>query len=244
LREVAQHIVQNNHPQLADGDDLGVTIFVTPGPYPGMWNDLPARPTVCVHSQPLLFASWAEKYMSGQRLIISGTRQVSPLNWPMELKCRSRIHYYLADREAKKQDPESRALLLDLDGFVCEASSANIFLYSTSEGLLAPLASKTLPGVSLATIHDLAAQLRIRFQERNVLPEELFSADEVMLCSTSPCVLPVTRIDGRWVGSGVPGPMFQRLLSAWSELVHLDIASQARQFAQRTGPGMTSEQEA
>ena len=120
----------------APGDDLGVSIFVTPGIYPSYApGDCPdfrvnekgtvplekaaaARPTVCVHTYPLPFHLWAEKYGDGQALAITPVEQVPPQCWPPELKCRSRMHYYLADKLAARQDPPARAVLLDRDGFV------------------------------------------------------------------------------------------------------------------------------
>ena len=59
------------------------------------------------------------------------------------------------------------------------------------------------------------------------------SAGELMLTSTSPCVLPVTQVDGRSLSDGRPGPIFRQLLAEWSAAVGLDIAAQARQFASR-----------
>jgi branched-chain amino acid aminotransferase len=55
----------------------------------------------------------------------------------------------------------------------------------------------------------------------------------VLLSATSVCTLPVVKLDGRPIGSGRPGPMFARLMRAWSEMVGLDIVEQARQFAAR-----------
>ncbi len=50
------------------------------------------------------------------------------------------------------------------------------------------------------------------------------AADEVLLTSTSMCVLPVTRFNGRPIGAGRPGKVFGDLLAAWSRLAGVDIA--------------------
>ncbi|HEY6564517.1 MAG TPA: aminotransferase class IV, partial [Pirellulaceae bacterium] len=165
------------------------------------------------------------------RLVISETRQVSPRKWPPELKCRRRMHYYLAAREARARDPAARALLLDLDGFVSEASTANVFAYIQDEGFVSPLRSKILPGVTLDVLRDLAGDLGWTFRERDLLPADLCAADEVLLCSTSPCLLPVVSLDGQPIGHGRPGPAFHRLLRAFGNGVGVDIAEQARRCA-------------
>jgi branched-subunit amino acid aminotransferase/4-amino-4-deoxychorismate lyase len=80
---------------------------------------------------------------------------------------------------------------------------------------------------------ELADTLEIPLIYRDMHPDELFGASELLLCSTSPCLLPVVSLDGRQIGEGVPGITFQRLMAAWSELVEVDIMAQAAQFSRR-----------
>ena len=167
----------------------------------------------------------------GLPVVVSVIRQVPDNCWPSELKCRSRMHYYLADRAAAARQPGARAILLDQEGNVAEATSANVLVYRQHEGLSSPPDDHILVGVSLGVVHELAGKLGVPFMRRRLTVEELQKADEVMLASTSVCLLPVVECDGRPVGDGVPGPMFQRLLAAWSEMVGVDIAGQAQRFA-------------
>ena len=143
------------------------------------------------------------------------------------------MHYYLADREARSRDPEARAILLDLDGLVSEASTANVLAYFADRGLVSPPQESILPGISLGMLRDLARTLEIPFQSQPMPPDMLARADEVLLCSTSPCVLPAVSLDGKPIGDGQPGATFRRLLEAWGQEVGLDIAEQARRFATR-----------
>jgi branched-chain amino acid aminotransferase len=233
LAAVARELAARNHRLLAAGDDLGLSILVTPGAYPAYRPSGPASPTVCLHTYPLPFGLWAQKYGRGEALVSSEVEQVSPRSWPPGLKCRSRMHYYLADRRATGSEPGARALLLDREGFVTEASTANVLAFRSWEGLISPPIEKILPGISLAVLAELAGQLGIGTAYRDLRLDELSSAEEVLLASTPTCVLPVTRLDGRPVGGGRPGGVFGRLLAAWSELVGVDIAGQAEQFAGR-----------
>jgi branched-subunit amino acid aminotransferase/4-amino-4-deoxychorismate lyase len=143
------------------------------------------------------------------------------------------MHYYLADRRAADVEPGARALLLDERGFVSEASTANVLVFDSSEGLISPPLEKILRGISLAVVSQLAEGLGIPMVQRDLAPEAIVSADEVLLGSTPFCLLPVTRLNGRPVGDGAPGSIFRRLLGAWSELVGVDIARQAERFASR-----------
>lgn len=235
LAAIAEDLVARNHPLLAPGDDLGLSIFVTPGPYPAYAGPAPPEPTVCLHTYPLPFGLWADKYQTGQALATTDVHQVPGACWPRGLKCRSRMHYYLADRKAASSRPGARALLLDHDGTVTEASTANLLVYTSRQGLASPPQQRVLAGISLAVVAQLAGQLGIPFTWRSLTPAQVAAAEEVLLTSTPWCLLPVCWFDGRPVGTGAVGPIFGRLLAAWNELVGLDIARQAQQFAHRGG---------
>ncbi len=230
LAEVAQHVARHNGQFLTEGDDLGLCLFVTPGPYSPMAAVLPdsqLAPSVCMHTYPIPFHLFARMYQTGQSLITTSIRQVSVNCWAPELKCRSRMHYYLADKEARSVQPDARALLLDPDGFVAEASTANIVAYSESTGLVSPPKEKILPGISIAVTADLAQAMGVSIEYQDLTVDDLLAADELMLCSTSVCVLPVVSVNRTPIGSGCPGPFFARLLSAWSTRTGLDIQQQA-----------------
>ena len=232
--ELATQLAAHNHQLLDPADDLGLTIFVTPGPYSAYASiaDHPG-PTVCLHAQPLAFANWADKYRIGDALVVTSVQQVPAACWPPELKCRSRMHYFLADRDARLREPGARALLLDERGYVTEASSANVLIYRQAEGLISPPRERILPGVTVAVLEQLAPQCAIRLLHRDLTVHDVAAADEVLLCSTSPSVWSVVRVDGRPIGSGQPGPIAQRLRDAWSRMVGLDIEAQAQRFAAR-----------
>lgn len=238
LAIAADDLAARNHALADPGDDLGLSIFVTPGPYSTLAAMVPPEasrgPLVCIHTYPLPFHLWADKYRTGQSLVVTDIQQVPAECWPVELKCRSRMHYYLADLKARRLEPGARAVLLDAGGHVLEASTANLFLYRRDEGLVSPPKEKILPGVSIGVVTELARRLEVPFSYRDLIVEELLRADEVLLCSTSPCIWPVLRLNGQRIGDGRPGEMFQRLLICWSDLVGVNIQAQAERFAQRS----------
>lgn len=211
-------------------DDWAIVAFATPG--------VGGEPTRCVHGMPLAFEGWAQQFAEGVSVWTSSHRQTPQDCWPAELKCRSRMHYYLADQEARAKEPGARALLLDADGYVGEASTANVVAYFEGEGIVSPVIAKVLPGVSVAVLRELANAAGAPFLERDMTVEDFGAADEIWIASTSICLLPVVRCDGQPIGDGRPGPMYTRMLGAWDELVGLDIAEQARRRAQdRTAGG-------
>jgi len=227
IGEAVPEFIARNRSQLPADDDWSILAFATPG------ISGSGHPTVCVHGYPLQFQLWASRYKEGLPVVISDVRQIPPQCLPPELKCRSRMHFYLADRQAAAVRPGGRAILLDEDGFVAEATSANVLVYRAGEGLISPPKEHILFGVSLGVVQELAGGLDVPFSTRRLTVEELRSADEAMLTSTSVCLLPIVECDGQPIGNGQPGPIYGRLLVAWSELIGVDIAAQARQCAAR-----------
>ena len=149
LARIALELVDHNHQLLEDGDDLGLSIFVTPGEYPSYLAEAAAsRPLVCLHTYPLPFRLWAEKYRSGQALRTTAIRQVPACCWPPELKCRSRMHYHLADSQAAAAEPGARALLLDEHDRVSETSTANLLIYTAGVDAGANSVEPVSPGVA------------------------------------------------------------------------------------------------
>jgi branched-chain amino acid aminotransferase len=229
---IAEELVARNHPLLAPGDDLGLVIFVTPGAYVAIAGR-ESPPTVGLHTFQLAFGRWAKGYRDGAALVTTSIEQVPSQCWPAELKCRSRMHYYLADQQAAAKELGARALLLDAAGRVSETSTANVLVHLAETGLISPPRSRVLPGVSLEVVIELAGQLGIPFIEREFRPADVAAADEVLLSSTPNCLLPVTRFDGQAIGDGKLGPVFKRLLATWSEMVGVEIDEQAARFSAR-----------
>jgi branched-subunit amino acid aminotransferase/4-amino-4-deoxychorismate lyase len=233
LAESAARVAAHNMGFLPAGSDLGLSIFVTPGAYPAMAADLPATqcgPIVCIHTYRLPFHLWADKYVQGQALATTDIRQVPSSCWPAELKCRSRMHYYLADRQAMQRHADARALLQDQDGFVTEASTANVMAYWSSRGIVSPPHQKILPGISMAVATELAQEQGLAVSQQDLTVDELLRADEILLSSTTVCLLPVVRVNGHSIGNGRPGNVFGQLMDAWAKRVGLDIQQQALRF--------------
>jgi branched-chain amino acid aminotransferase len=136
------------------------------------------------------------------------------------------LNLVLADREVKAQNPEAWAVLLDVNGNLAEGQGSNIFLVRAG-GLLTPRERFVLPGVSRQAVIDLAGQVGIPFEEKDLDLYDAYTADVCFLTSTSLCICGVRSLNGRKFGSGeVPGPMTQRLTEAYKEMVGCDFVAQ------------------
>ncbi len=103
------------------------------------------------------------------------------------------------------------ALMIDSDGFVTECGSTSFFIVKGDEILTRPLTNNILSGITRKSILALCEQHDINLIERKFTLADALQADEAMISGASSYVLPVAEIDGQAIGSGRPGPWFQRL---------------------------------
>ena len=230
MLDISEEAIRRNESLRSEVGDFTITQFVTRGPG-GSTRDA-GPPTVCVKAAPVNFARFAQLFKDGAHGVITRTRSYPVESLDPKVKHYSRMNFNLADLEAADVDPDAWPILTDSEGNLTEGTGYNVFL--VTDGVIrTPGDRNILQGVSRGMVFDLARQLGIPVVEEDLQPYDMYTADEAFFSSTSPCVLPVTKVDKRDVGEGRPGPIVQQLLSAWSESVGLDIVDQALQFDQR-----------
>lgn len=236
LASVAHEIVERNYSLLPLDGDLGLAILITPGVYEAFAPPEANRlANVYVHTYPLRFELWARAYRQGQELALAHVRQVPGECWSPALKCRSRMHYFLADQEVARRYPGARAVLADQQGNVTETAIANLIVSLDGTALVTPPANYVLPGITLAVVRGLAEKLGMDWEERSIAVGEMDRACEILLTSTASGIVPGTRWNGKPVGTGTPGALYARLLDAFRDLVGIDFVAQAEHFANLTG---------
>ncbi|HLA83827.1 MAG TPA: aminotransferase class IV [Thermoguttaceae bacterium] len=228
LAEIAEEVVEHNGRLIGAEEELGLVVFITAGEsvmYAGADATTRREPTVCVHTFPMPFHAWAAKMRDGARVVTPSIRHVPPQCFPAAVKHRSRVNYYLAEREAQAVDPEAIPLLLDLQGNVAETNTAN-FLIVEDGTIVSPTLANILPGISREMAAELAVELGIPFAERDFDAARVAMAEEALLVSTPYCIMPAVRINGKPIGEGRPGVTFRRLIDAWSGRVGVDVYRQ------------------
>lgn len=223
----AEELVRHNASLLLPEQDLALVLFATPGPIgyylgePGGVGTSPA--TFGMHTFPLPFARYRRWLEQGAALVVSSVRQVPFACVDPHIKMRSRLHWWLADREAQRIDPGATALLLDEAGGLTETAAANVLVVRGGT-VLSPPRARILEGVSLRVVIELCGRLGIPFEERQMSIADLAAAEEVLLTSTPYCLMGVSRLNGAPVPW--PGKILQRLGAAWNEEVGMDIHEQ------------------
>ena len=130
------------------------------------------------------------------------------------------VNSVLAKMEAKA-DGYDEALMLDVSGFVSEATGENIFMVRNGVIKTTPLTS-ILDGITRNSLMTLARDLGYEVVEQQFTRDELYVADEAFFCGTAAEVTPIREVDRRVIGKGSAGPVTKHLQQEYFRAVKGD----------------------
>lgn len=147
----------------------------------------------------------------GARLKTSVWRRIPDYAIPSRAKVNGAyVNSVLAKQDAIDSGYDD-CVFLDAQGHVCELSAANIFIVRDGVLVTPNTTSDLLEGINRKTLLEIARDMNIPVQERDIDLTELYVADEVFACGTSAFIAPVKEVDARVVGKGEIGPVTARL---------------------------------
>jgi branched-chain amino acid aminotransferase len=179
-------------------------------------------PNVFIIADALAMVSEAVR-RQGARVIIAATRRIGADALDPRIKSLNYLNHILARMEATNAGADE-AILLNARGHVAEGSADNVFIVRGGKLLTPPVTDGALEGITRATVLELAAGLKIPAAEISLAPFDLYSAEECFLTGTGVELIPVREVDGRAIGEK-PGPEYQRIVSAFRELVVRETSS-------------------
>ena len=176
-----------------------------------------ARATVfCIATDVRVYPR--ERYASGIAAITSATRQVSHEAVDPRVKSLNYLKNILAKIDAQ-QAGAHEAILLNAAGYVAECSADNLFVVRAGRLATPSPQDGGLEGITRGALLELAAEAGIPAAELRLTRYDVYTADECFVCGTGAEVMPVTKVDGRSIGDGTPGPITRRLTTAFQALV-------------------------
>ena len=138
----------------------------------------------------------------GIRAKISSWKRIGPNTIPHVAKATGvYLNSMLAVHEAKRAGYDEAILLTD-EGYVADGSGENVFVVKDGKITTPPLSTSILPGITRATVIEIAEDLGYRVEESNVIRSDLFLADEIFMTGTAAEVTPVKSVDDVEVGVG------------------------------------------
>jgi branched-chain amino acid aminotransferase len=185
-------------------EDAYVRLSISRGVQPGKLDPQPeVDPTVVIIVKPLPRGGIdGESVWDGPATLKTvKTRRIPDNAVPARAKTHNYLNGILARLELRGTDADEAALL-DAQGHVAEGATSNVFAVD-GDGLVTPaLSGPVLPGVTRATVIDIAEEEGIPVRETTMLPKALREAEEAFCTNSTWEVRPVASVDGATVGSG------------------------------------------
>lgn len=107
--------------------------------------------------------------------------------------------------------------ILFRDGKLTEASASNVFIVKGGVIASPPKSHLILPGITYDVVLEIAQAAKLPLELRDVSEAEVRSADEVWVTSSSKEVLPIVTLDGKAVGAGKPGAVFEKVYALYQD---------------------------
>jgi D-alanine transaminase len=186
--------------------DLSLYLQVTRGAAPSRDHAIPADITPCVFAMATPIGPPPGDVT--QRGIAAIVRD--DIRWE---RCDIKAITLLANVLLRQEAAEAGAFeaILVRDGLAMEGAASNLFVVREGVLVTPPKGPYLLPGITRDLVLELAARDGIPYREDTITRRELEMAPEVWLTSSTKEVMPVTRLDGRPVGAGAPGPLWRRM---------------------------------
>ncbi|MBS3733944.1 MAG: branched-chain-amino-acid transaminase [Phycisphaerae bacterium] len=204
----------------ANGIDAGgyIRLVVTRGA-----GTLGLHPFKCAEPNTFIIADQIalypdEMYRDGMAVIIAKTVRRSGRVIPSVVKSLNYLNNILAKIEAIDAGV-AEAIMLNEAGTVAECTGDNLFIVSDGAVTTPPPGASILVGITRGVVMDLARRAGIPLAEADITVEQLYAADECFLTGTAAEVIAVTKVDGHTIGGGKPGPVTQKLLSAFRDYI-------------------------
>ncbi len=159
-----------------------------------------------------------ELYEKGMEIITASTIR----NHPGAVSPRIKSLNYLNNILAKIEGTDAgcpEALMLNHLGHVAECTGDNIFIVKNGVLKTPPTDAGILEGITRNVVLELAVAAGIPVQETTLIRHDVYVADECFLTGSAAEVIPVTKLDGRAIGDGQPGPITRQLRTRFQEYV-------------------------
>lgn len=182
-------------------------------------RNCPKATTIIIACSIRLFPQ--ELYEKGLSVVTVATRRNVPDALDPKIKSLNYLNNILVKIEASRAGV-LEAIMLNAQGYVCEGSGDNIFIVKKGKILTPPTYVGALEGITRQAVMDLAEEAGYTLLEQPFTRHDLYVADECFLTGTAAEVIPVIDVDGRSIGSGVPGPVSTDIIKRFRALVGND----------------------
>ena len=194
------------------------------------------RGTASVAIQAWPFAPPSRRAIEDGESFITSCVRRDPNSPVSGIKSTSRAELVYARLEAERAGADD-AMFLTTDGRIAEATTSNVLVIRGDECVTPRLGTGQLAGTTRAWFVSHGDAVGMRMTEGDITLDDAFAADELAICSSIAGVVPVTRLDGRTIGDGRPGPRTIAMREARE--TYIDRLSIEGSTARTTSPDRT-----
>jgi branched-chain amino acid aminotransferase len=158
-------------------------------------------------------------YEKGVRVVIVSVVRNHPDTVNPIIKNNNLLNSALAMQEAIRRGG-FEGVMRNYRGELSECTTANLFTVKNGRALTPPIESGLLPGITRQFLFEVGKDIGIDVCEQVLRDEDLLSADEAFLTSTTREAVPIVQVDDRTIGTGKPGPVTLKLLEEFRRRAH------------------------
>jgi branched-chain amino acid aminotransferase len=173
------------------------------------------QPTIVILARQF-GALYGDKYEKGLKLCTVSVRRNSPNSLSPNIKSLNYLNNIVARLEVNAQGCDE-GIMLDLQGFVSEATADNIFLVKHG-AVITPPTYNSLKGITRQAVIDIARELGYELREEPLTMFDVYNADELFITGTAAEIAPCVLVDNRQIGEGKPGPVTKHLIEGFRRL--------------------------
>ena len=196
--------------------DAGLRLTVSRGEGElGIDPSLCPNPTIVVMAKPVVTYTDQQREQ-GKVLHLSSVRRNPELAQSPQIKALSFLNNILAKQEAVRAGADD-ALMLNMDGYLSECTTSNIFFVKHRELYTPAVDCGILKGITRDVVIEIADKLEVCVEEGRYTMEQLRQADECFITNTGIEIMPVSRIGDCQIGQGKRGPLTGELRKVFTE---------------------------
>jgi len=181
-------------------------------------GDLGLDPHKCKKATVIIIPSewgamYGDLYETGLTAVTVSIRRNPAQCLPPNVKSLNYLNNILAKIEANYKGGDE-AIFFDTNGYLAEGSGDNIYIVKNGTLFVPPILNN-LRGITRSVVLEITEKLGIPVEERNLGYFDLYAADEVFVTGTAAEIGPITKVDGRSIGTGRPGPVAKQIAVAF-----------------------------
>lgn len=155
-----------------------------------------------------------ELYDQGVAVVLSSIIRNHPDSINPLIKSNNLLNNALAVQEAYRRNAYE-AIMRNHRGEISECGQANLFIVKDGEVLTPPLDSGLLAGITRELVFEIGSQIGVPVHDRVLYDQDILTADEAFLTSTTKDLIPIVKVDDLPIGPSHPGPITHKLLQAF-----------------------------